>query len=148
LIFELWKEWRPYGLNEIGVEKKAYEDEIKPLLDLEKQRRQVFPIVTELKPLQTSKRNRIKGNLEGLYETGKIWTIVDEMGNPIEDTEKLYNELYNFPNAKNDDLSDAEAYITDMVQIPEEQEINTIVDGIDWGMNKPKSTEPNDDPFN
>jgi len=134
LIFEIWIKWHPYGLNEIGVEKKAFEDEIKPLLDLEKQKRQIYPIVTELKPAHTSKRSRIKGNLEGLYETAKIWTVVDEKGRPIEDTEKLFNELYNFPNAAKDDLSDAEAYITDMVQVP----LKT---------NNQRNTEPNDDPF-
>lgn len=118
LIFEIWNTWRKYGLVEIGVEKKAFEDEVRPMLDLEMTKRNVFPIVSELKPMHTSKTTRIRGNLVGLYETGRIWTIIDQQGNPVEDTEKLKNELYDFPSAKNDDLSDAEAYITDMVQIP------------------------------
>lgn len=134
LIFELWKTWHPYGLNEIGVEKKAFEDEIKPLLDLEKDKRHIYPIVTELKPAHTSKRSRIKGNLEGLYETGKIWTIIDSQGQPIEHTEQLFNELYNFPNSAKDDLGDAEAYLTDMIQVPNKE-------------NKQLNIEPTDDPF-
>lgn len=134
LIFELWNKWHQYGLNEIGVEKKAFEDEIKPLLDIEMERRQVYPIVTELKPAHTSKRSRIKGNLEGLYEKGKIWTIIDDNGLTIGDTDKLLNELYDFPSSAKDDLSDAEAYITDMAQIPTEHVERQAV-------------APNDDPF-
>lgn len=135
LIFEIWSKWRPYGLNEIGVEKKAFEDEIRPLLEVEKVRRQIYPIVSELKPMHTSKRSRIKGNLEGRYQTGKIWTIIDETGVPIENTEDLFNELYNFPAAKNDDLGDAEAYLIDMAEIPLKETRAT------------KNSEPDDDPF-
>lgn len=118
LIFELWSKWHKYGLNEIGVEKKAFESEVRPMLDIEMAKRNIYPIVKELKPMQTSKTTRIRGNLVALYETGRIWTIIDEQGLPIENTEALRNELYDFPASKKDDLSDAEAYITDMVQIP------------------------------
>jgi hypothetical protein len=137
LIFELWNRWHPYGLNEIGIEKKAFEDEIRPLLEVEANRKNVYPIVTELKPAHTSKRSRIKGNLQGLYEKGKIWTIVDEFGRPMMDEEALFNELYNFPSSANDDLSDAEAYITDMVLVPQ---------GGTNHRNK-RSAEPENDPW-
>lgn len=123
LIFEIWKTWQSWGLIEIGVEKKAFEDQIKPLLDIESQKRNVYPIVTELKPMKNSKRNRIQGNLEGRYELGRIWTIIDENGKMIENTEELLNELYEFPFGKRDDLADAEAYVCDMVTIPMESGI-------------------------
>lgn len=145
LIFEIWNKWRPYGLNEIGVEKKAFEDEVKPLLEAESLRRQIFPIVSELKPLHTSKRNRIKGNLEGRYELGRIWTVTVN-GQPVGDTEELRNELYNFPSAKNDDLSDAEAYIMDMAQVPVKPipAVSIAPQEDPWG----NTTLQDDDPFN
>lgn len=136
LIFDVWKKWHPWGLREIGIEKKAFTDEVLPMFELECAKRNIYPILSELKPMKRAKSSRIKGNLQGPYETGKIWTIIDEEGNPIEDTEALLNELYNFPASKNDDLSDAEAYISDMLQIP-----------LDDSPTKEVSENMQDDPF-
>jgi len=122
LIFEIWIEWAPFGLNAIGIEKKGFADQVLPLFDEEKRRRQVYPIIQELKPMGRSKENRIKGALQGLYEMGKIYSVgrVDEKGyfKPVGDTMEGLDELYNFPASRNDDVSDAEAYQADMVLVP------------------------------
>lgn len=131
LIFEIWMEWAPKGLNAIGVEKKGFADQILPMFDEEKRRRQVYPIIQELKPMGRSKENRIKGALQGYYETGKIISVgrIDPQGffKPVGDTFALLDELYNFPASKNDDLSDAEAYQADMVVVPYGDENNATV---------------------
>ena len=36
LIFEIWTEWAPFGLNAIGIEKKGFADQVLPLFDEEK----------------------------------------------------------------------------------------------------------------
>ena len=121
LIFEIWKTWHQYGLLEIGVEKKAYEDQVKPLLDQEKQRRQEYPNVVELKPMGRSKENRISGALQGFIENDKYIFLghnVNGVFVPVENTMDLLEELYNFPSSKNDDISDALAYGKDMIVVP------------------------------
>lgn len=119
LIFENWSNWVGLGLVKIGVEKKAFEDEVVPLLKIEKERRKMYPVVEELKPMGRSKESRILGALEGRFQSGKVWICTDDDDIPIEDTEVLLNQLYNFPSSANDDLSDALAYISDMAQSPE-----------------------------
>jgi phage terminase large subunit-like protein len=124
LLFEIWTTWRPLGLLKIGMEKKAFHDQVEPLLKLEKKRRQIYPIFEELKPLGRSKENRIKGALEGLYQAGKVFSVCEERGEYLEavgDTLILLEELYNFPSSKHDDLSDAEAYGEDVIVIPTEE---------------------------
>lgn len=140
LIFEIWEEWSPVGLNAIGVEKKGYGDQILPMFEEEKRRRQVYPIIQELKPMGRSKENRIKGSLQGFYETGKFIHVgrYDKDGyfKPVGDTMDLLDELFDFPSAKKDDLSDALAYSADMVVVPFGDEREDIV-----------YRDPQDDPF-
>lgn len=134
LIFEIWIEWAPFGLNAIGIEKKGFADQVLPLFDEEKRRRQVYPIIQELKPMGRSKENRIKGALQGLYEMGKVYSVgrIDEKGyfKPVGDTMEGLEELYNFPASRNDDISDSEAYQADMVLVPfgDENQPNTYKD--------------------
>ena len=122
LIFDVWEKWSPYGLIKIGVEKKAFNDQILPLFDDEKRRRVVYPIVEELKPLGREKKNKIKGALQGFYETGKMISVgtIDERGyfKAVGDTDILLEELFDHPSAKHDDLSDAESYEKDIVVTP------------------------------
>lgn len=126
LIFEVWDKWSPMGLEKIGIEKKAFNDQIKPLLDEAVRIRMKYPVVEELKPMGRSKESRILGALQGRYEYAKIWTVTDDSGRPVGDTKKLLEQLYNFPASKNDDLSDAEAYISDIaeVAVSHRQELN------------------------
>ena len=88
-----------------------------------------------------NKENRIKGALQGFYEAGKIVSIVDEDDNgllvPIGDTMILLQELYDFPSSKHDDISDAEAYISD-IQIVPLRDIESA----------PIESPPQDDPYN
>ncbi len=122
LVFEIWEKWSPKGLINIGVEKKGFEDQIKPLLQEEMERRQVYPVFEELKPMGRNKEGRIEGALAGHYETGKMVSVgrLNAKGYyvPVGNTDTLLNELYDFPSSKHDDLSDAEAYQADLVVIP------------------------------
>ena len=141
MIFDIWEKWAPYGLIKIGVEKKGYDDQIVPLFEEEKRRRVSYPIIEELKPGGRNKEGRIKGALQGFYETGKMISLVrvDENGiiHAIGDTDFLLEELYDFPSAKHDDLSDAEAYEADLVVVPLQDEDKAG-----------PSREPENDPFN
>lgn len=122
LLFEIWEKWSPYGLIKIGVEKKAFDDQVLPLFDDEKRRRTIYPILEELKPMGRNKENRIKGALQGFYEMGKIITVghIDKDGyfHSVGDSDILLEELYDHPSAKHDDLSDAEAYGKDIIVTP------------------------------
>lgn len=122
LLFEIWEKWSPYGLIKIGVEKKAFDDQVLPLFEDEKRRRAIYPILEELKPMGRNKENRIKGALQGFYEMGKIITVgrIDKDGyfHSVGDSDILLEELYDHPSAKHDDLSDAEAYGKDIIVTP------------------------------
>jgi len=122
LIFEVWERWSPKGLIKIGIEKKGFNDQVLPLLEEEKQRRMIFPVVEELKPMGRNKEARIEGALQGFYEQGKMISVClkNEKGYliPVGQTNDLLNELYDHPSAKHDDLSDAEAYQADILIIP------------------------------
>lgn len=140
LIFEIWDKWLPYGLIKIGIEKKAFDDQIVPLFDEEKRRRTSYPIIEELKPGSRSKESRILGALQGFYETGKMISVVrigeDGIIRAVGDTDILLEELYDFPSAKHDDISDAEAYEGDIVIVPLADEER-----------KQEHHVPQDDPF-
>lgn len=113
-IFELWA----MNCRTIGVEKRAFEDQVKPLLDKESQIRGTYPNVVELKHGGTRKYDRIKGSLQGLYRQGKIYNRKD----PKDDTKVLWDELYSMGggtiSAKHDDLMDAKAYISQIAEPP------------------------------
>lgn len=111
LIFTLWQEFKPL---KIGIEKKAFEDQIKPFLDIKKAELGIFPIVEELLPRGQRKEDRIVGSLQGRFESGKIHFL--EGSN--DDQGILRSELYDFPRAKNDDLADCTAYLQDLGNRP------------------------------
>lgn len=126
LVFEIWERWSPKGLIKIGIEKKGFNDQVLPLLKEEMERRHIYPVVEELKPMGRNKEGRIRGALSGHYETGKMISVGTRNAKgyfkPVGHTNELLNELYDFPSAKHDDLSDAEAYQADMVVVPLQQE--------------------------
>jgi len=139
LIFEIWEKWLPYGLIKIGIEKKGFDDQIMPLFEEEKGRRTVYPVIEELKPMGRNKQGRILGALQGSYEQGKMISVgrIGEDGifravgnidaNGVNATDNLLEELFDFPNAKHDDLSDTEAYEKDILVVPlaEEEKMQT-----------------------
>lgn len=116
LVFDLWTnpEWKKSGLVSIGLEKKAFEDTVKPLLKTEGEKRGLFPYVVELKPMRRNKEQRIRGALQGRLEYGKIFFRAGANDN----TDDLRDELIKFPLAEHDDLSDALAYQQDIVYHP------------------------------
>jgi phage terminase large subunit-like protein len=104
LIVSLWQFWNPI---KIGVEKNAYEDQVKPWLNVVSEEKGIFPIVCELEDKGQRKEDRIRGALAGRFESGKIFF---KQGSKDDQT-ILKGELYDFPFAKNDDLGDALAYV-------------------------------------
>ena len=107
LIDFIFKFWQFYKPSIIGVEKKAFTDQIKPFLDVKAQELGVFPIVKELEDGGTRKYDRILGALEGRFEAKKIHFLKDA----TDDQVLLKGELYDFPAGKWDDLADALAYV-------------------------------------
>jgi len=129
LIFEIWETWSPKGLIKIGIEKKGFEDQILPLFEEEKTRRMIYPVIEELKPGMRNKEGRILGALQGFYETGKMISVgrigEDGIFRAVGNTFDLLDELWDFPGAKHDDLSDAEAYQADILIVPMADEEKT-----------------------
>jgi len=125
LIFELWQ--MP-NMRKIGVEKKAFEDQIRPLLEQESEIRGIFPVVVELKHGGKHKVDRIRGNLQPLYRQGRILN----KENPKDDTKLLWEQLYSIGGgiiaAKYDDLADAKSYIKDIAERPVTKEFNLRYD--------------------
>lgn len=103
-IFWVWETFKPI---KIGVEKKSFEDQVKPYISLKSEETGIYPIVQELEHGGVRKEDRIRGALQGRLESGKV-SFSDK---PTDDTDGLKQELYDFPKAEFDDLSDALAYI-------------------------------------
>lgn len=106
VVFDIWQKFKP---NRIGVEKKAFEDQVQPLLKVRSEQTGIYPSVVELKHGGKRKEDRIMGALQGRFEND---AILFTKGFP-EDQKILQGELYDFPRGKNDDLADALAYISD-----------------------------------
>lgn len=104
-IFDVWQYWKP---NKIGVEKNAFEYQIRPLLKQRSEELGVFPVVEELPDGGRSKENRVVGSLQGRFQSGKIFFNADAK----DDTSILISQLYDFPRGKFDDGADALAYIS------------------------------------
>lgn len=111
MIFWIWDTWRPLS---IGIEQKAFEDQLKPLFDDECLRRGKYPVVVPLEHRGRAKEARILGALQGRAQLGRVWLQAE----PLDDTEKLKEEMWSFPRGRFDDLLDALAYIEDIGQRP------------------------------
>lgn len=111
LIFDIWVKEKP---EMIGIEKKALEDQIMPLLKVESRKRNIYPIVIELKHGGRHKEDRIKGALQGRFEYGMIYFLEGA----TDDQGLLKSELIDFPSAKHDDLSDGLAYVEQFAYEP------------------------------
>lgn len=116
LMFELHKTWKP---NVMGIERKAFADQIKPFLDIKAQETGEFFTVKELEHGGQRKEDRIRGALQGRFESGKIWFAEGAK----DDTSLLRGELYDFPFGKNDDLCFAAGTLiaTSVGSVPIEQ---------------------------
>lgn len=111
LIFELWQRFKP---NVIGLEKKAFEDQIVPFMKVKSDETGIFPVLRELEPRGERKEDRIRGALQGRFESGKI--LFEESAN--DDTRLLFGELHDFPFGKNDDLADSLSYHAQLSKRP------------------------------
>ncbi len=109
LIDEIFKLHAKWDLIDTGLEQVAFSKVIGfSLRDDERFKRRPFH-VTELKPNERSKDQRIKG-LQPLYENGKIFHDKSHPETPF-----LEDELVRFPRSKNDDTIDALAYGPDLI---------------------------------
>lgn len=105
-IFRLHVKW---DLIDTGLEQVAFSKVIGySLRDDDRFKHRPFH-VTELKPNDRTKDQRIKG-LQPLYENGKIFHDKSHPG-----TAFLEDELVRFPRSKNDDIIDALAYGPDIM---------------------------------
>jgi hypothetical protein len=98
-LFALHSRWH---FAKIGIEKTVYLQAIKPFIDEEMRRRNVFLPLVELHHHQTAKETRIRGLLPR-YQSGSVYHINGHC-------EDLEEEQITFPKGIHDDVIDAEAY--------------------------------------
>lgn len=110
LIQLLFKIYAETHFVKAGIEKGMYKDVLKPFLDAEMIKRNVFFIVVQLDHGQRSKELRIHG-LKPRYESGQIFHIEGYC-------DDLEEELLRFPKAAHDDVSDSTAYQLQIAEAP------------------------------
>ena len=111
LIFKLKSDM---NFEKIGIEQGMYIDVLKPFMDDEMRKRNVFFEVMELKHEQVKKELRIRGLLPR-YETKSIFHIRGEC-------KDLEEELLRFPKGVTDDVIDAAAYQNQIAEAPSEEQ--------------------------
>jgi len=109
LIFTLYQR---DGYEKIGIEKTIYLDAIKPFMDDEMRKRNIFLPIVELVHHQIAKEIRIRG-LIPRYESGSVYHIENEC-------ETLEENLLSFPKGLDDDVADATAYQLQIAEAPED----------------------------
>ena len=114
LIDALFSFWKKYSLEIIGIEETVYLQAIKPFIDDEMRKRNIFLTLIPLKHKQIEKNQRIRG-LINRYESGSIFHI---KGQCVD----LEEELLDFPKGIHDDVADSAAYQTQIAQVPHEQD--------------------------
>jgi len=106
-IIDLIFDYKNYfKVDKVGIEQKAFNDTLRPVLEEEMRRRNDFFEVIELKG-RASKVSRIEG-LVPRFESGSIYFVGEE-----KDFADLEDELLRFPMAGHDDLVDSLAYHND-----------------------------------
>lgn len=105
-VFRLRDKWK---LVDVGIEDIAFQRVIGYSLREDVRFKKDPFHITELKPNERSKDQRIKG-LQPLYENGKVFHDKSVPG-----TVYLEDELVRFPRTKNDDTIDALAYAPDVM---------------------------------
>jgi len=99
LITKMFTLYEREKLEAWGIEEGSYLLSIKPFLDEEMARRNVFMKIIPIKTSANNKETRIRG-LIPRYEAGSIYHIKGK-------TELLEDQLRMFPRGKNDDVPDA-----------------------------------------
>lgn len=106
-LFFLNSSFKP---DKIGVEETVYLLAIKPFIDEEMRKRNVFFYIEPLKHGGNKKETRIRG-LIPLYMSSTIYHVEG-------DNKDFEGELLRFPHGKHDDIIDAVAYSIDFVDKP------------------------------
>lgn len=104
-LFSVYAAERPV---KIGIEKTIFLIAIKPFLDAEMRRRNVFLPIVELEHGNKRKEDRIRALLPR-YEAGAITHIEHQC-------DMLVAEALRFPKGRHDDVLDATAYLTQLVK--------------------------------
>lgn len=110
LISLLFTFYQKYHLDGIGIEKTIYLQAIKPFLDEEQRRRNIFLPIMELEHKGVNKNVRIR-MLIPRYETGSVYHVKGQCA-------ELEDEMLSFPKGIHDDVIDACAYLTQMSEPP------------------------------
>jgi predicted phage terminase large subunit-like protein len=111
-IFKIAERWHP---NEIAIEDVAFQKTLAYSLREEMKRRNRHLPLTEVKPGDRTKDQRIK-SLQPLYANGKVFH-----NKLVPNTNYLEYELAHFPRAKNDDIIDAMSYTVDLLYKPRQK---------------------------
>lgn len=94
--------------EKIGIEKTAYLDGLKPYMDAEQRKRNVFLPIVELQHRQTAKEIRIR-SLIPRYASGSVFHVRGRC-------DALEEEMMQFPSGVHDDVIDATAYQSQIVK--------------------------------
>lgn len=105
LIFGLHNQYKP---EKIGIEKGMYTSVIKPFLQEEMRKRNVYPYIVEVDHQNKKKESRIEWLLPR-YESNSIWHIKGECGD-------LEAELLRHPANVHDDVADSACMQTQIAQ--------------------------------
>lgn len=97
--------------TKIGIERMSYLDGLKPFLDSEQRKRNVFLPIVELDHRQTAKEVRIRGGLIPRYASGSVRHVEGRC-------DALEEEMAGFPTGVHDDVLDAAAYQSQLVEAP------------------------------
>ncbi len=108
LINFIFKVKAEYGFEKVGIEEGVYQQVLKPFLDTEMRKRNVFFEVVELKHAQQQKVLRIRG-LVPYYSSGSIFHVEGFFSD-------LEEELIIFPKGAHDDVADSAAYQTQLAE--------------------------------
>ena len=117
LIDTIFTLYALHRYEKIGIEKTIYLMALKPFIEDEMRKRNIFLPIQELEHRQINKHIRIRG-LIPRYESGSIFHIKGE-------TIHLEDELLSFPQGLHDDILDSLAYQLQIAERPDEQNTST-----------------------
>jgi hypothetical protein len=104
MIDKLFEFQEMYNCEAVGIEAVAYQRVLKPIIERECIRRNIWLNVVDLKPdTREKKENRIRGAVTPYAKAGLIWVNEEKHGDFIE-------EFVQFPNGSTVDVLDAFAY--------------------------------------
>lgn len=102
LVDDLFALQKMYNLTRIGIETTQYTWGLKPYLDEEMNKRNIYLTIEELKHGGTQKETRIR-TLVPRYQRGQVYHIKDECMD-------LEEQMFQFPKGRWDDVIDSLAY--------------------------------------